>query len=101
FLNTMDLFLFPSKYEGLGIALIEAQANGLNCITSTEIPEESIVTNLVEIISLLEDKEIWVDRIIKKISITDRKDTNNNLQNTGYSIESTVRNIKDIYNGFE
>lgn len=34
-----DLFLMPSKFEGLGIALIEAQAAGLPCVGSDRIPE--------------------------------------------------------------
>lgn len=34
-----DLFFMPSKFEGLGIALIEAQAAGLPCVGSDQIPE--------------------------------------------------------------
>ena len=38
-LGGMDMFLFPSLYEGLGMALVEAQAAGLPCIISDVIPE--------------------------------------------------------------
>lgn len=34
-----SLFLMPSRFEGLGIALIEAQAAGLPCVGSDRIPE--------------------------------------------------------------
>ena len=37
-LQAMDVFLFPSLYEGLGIAALEAQAAGLPCIISDSVP---------------------------------------------------------------
>lgn len=39
--NAMDVFLFPSLYEGLGMVLIEAQANGLPCVVSSTVPSEA------------------------------------------------------------
>ena len=39
-INCMNVFLFPSRYEGLGIVLIEAQVAGLPCVTSNNIPTE-------------------------------------------------------------
>ena len=38
-----DFFVFPSLYEGLGLALVEAQAAGLRCLVSENIPDEAIV----------------------------------------------------------
>ena len=38
-LIAMDLFIFPSKWEGLGITVIEAQASGLPCILSPALPD--------------------------------------------------------------
>lgn len=54
-LQAMDVFLFPSNYEGLGIVIIEAQAAGLKCIVSADvIPQEVKITDLVEFVSLKE-----------------------------------------------
>lgn len=40
-LNAMDCFVFPSKWEGLGMVLLEAQAGGLPCIASDAVPKEA------------------------------------------------------------
>lgn len=47
YLQAMDVFVFPPLYEGLGIALIEAQASGLPCLISKNIPSECEVTDLI------------------------------------------------------
>ena len=39
FYSAFDIFMFPSKFEGLGTAVVEAQVNGLRCIASEEVPQ--------------------------------------------------------------
>ena len=64
-LQAMDVFVFPSVFEGLGIALLEAQATGLTCIASKDvIPEEVKVTPQLQFVSLEESAEVWADRIL-------------------------------------
>lgn len=58
-LKAMDVFVFPSVFEGLPVSLIEAQAVGLRCIVSDVITEESFVTNQVISLSVRESPEIW------------------------------------------
>lgn len=41
YLSAADLFLFPSKTEGLGISLVEAQASGLPCVASDRVPRKA------------------------------------------------------------
>ena len=51
----IDVFLFPSIYEGLPVTLVEAQAAGLHCIVSDQVTREVAITKLIEFISLDED----------------------------------------------
>lgn len=64
-MNAMDVFVFPSKYEGLGISLIEAQKSGLQCFVSDSVPHYAKVTDLVEFIPLKSGEEIWAQEILK------------------------------------
>lgn len=94
YLNAMDLFLFPSKFEGLGIALIEAQANGLKCIVSENIPEEAKVSDNVITINLNKEK-VWIEKIIN-IDKT-RNDCRKQIEDAGYDIREMVKNLDDKY----
>ena len=67
-LKSMDVFLFPSHYEGLPVSLIEAQAAGLRCIASTNVTEEAFVTPLLYPLSLKESAEKWASVIISGIN---------------------------------
>ena len=70
--SAMDIFLFPSKYEGLGISVVEAQLEGLPCIVSDAIPDNAIISDLVYKIDLNINKKDWVETIITS-SIVDLK----------------------------
>lgn len=74
-MQAMDVFVFPSLYEGLGIALIEAQAAGLPCVVSDTIPHEAYLTDLVDSESLSAPAEKWAEKILAKQAIprTDRR----------------------------
>ncbi|MCD7826403.1 MAG: glycosyltransferase [Clostridiaceae bacterium] len=64
-LNVMDVFLLPSRHEGLGIVLIEAQANGLHVFTSADtVPWEAQVTKQLHFLPLEETADYWADCIL-------------------------------------
>lgn len=64
-MQAMDVFVFPSLYEGLGIVLIEAQAAGLPCVVSDTIPREAYLTDLVTAERLSSSTETWADNILE------------------------------------
>lgn len=58
-LQGADLFVFPSLYEGLPLTLVEAQTSGAKCFISDSIPDDCILTDLIEKIPL-DDINRWI-----------------------------------------
>lgn len=55
----MDVFLFPSTYEGLGIVALEAQAASLPVLASDAVPREAAVSGHMRFLSLDASAEAW------------------------------------------
>ncbi len=97
-LNAMDVFLLPSKYEGLGIAYVEAQINGLKCFASREgVPQEAAIDGDMEFISLSEDASIWAKRINEIQDNDNRKSKVQEAIVSGYDIDTEAGKLKDYY----
>lgn len=96
YLQAMDYFIFPSNYEGLGIALVEAQAAGLRCMKSDVIPNEVDITDLVEASSLNESSEVWAEKICQKIDYS-RQNMAKIIKKAGYDIQSSVDYLAKFY----
>jgi glycosyltransferase involved in cell wall biosynthesis len=97
-MNGFDVFCLPSLFEGLGIVLIEAQANGLECIASSEVPLESNVDDKVTYIKLKDSYKTWVDSLLTvKINNLDRNIHTSNFINSGYSIVHEAKKLESIY----
>ncbi len=63
--GVMDVFCFPSRYEGLGLVLVEAQAAGLRCVLSDVVPcEADIVPPLVQRLSLTGPASVWAEALL-------------------------------------
>ncbi len=63
-LKAMDVFVLPSRFEGFGIVLVEAQASGLPCVVSDQVPKEVYLSKNITSMSLNEEKEKWVDALL-------------------------------------
>jgi glycosyltransferase involved in cell wall biosynthesis len=95
FYNIMDVFIFPSYFEGLGMALIEAQVNGLKCIASTGVPNEARITNSVKFLSLDLGVSKW-SKIIKNMNMK-RQDISNHDHIHDYNIRNSKIKLEAIY----
>jgi glycosyltransferase involved in cell wall biosynthesis len=95
-LQAMDVFVFPSLFEGLGIVAVEAQAAGLPCIVADTIPKEAFVTDLIKILSLKDSPVLWAEMILDNISHK-RKDTQQEIIKQGYDIKETVKWLEEFY----
>jgi glycosyltransferase involved in cell wall biosynthesis len=98
-LHAIDLFVLPSKLEGLGIVLIEAQAVGIKCLVSDNVPKEVNITHNIEYLSLNMDSKYWADTII---NIQNKRElhgfeTEKLLANAGFDISLESRKLEDFY----
>lgn len=100
-MQAMDVFVFPSKFEGLGIVLIEAQKSGLPCFASDQVPSFAKVTNLVKFCSLNESAEDWAREILTIRDSNYRKkmiDQGGEVPNT-WDMKNVIRKLEQIYEG--
>ena len=96
-LMAMDVFLFPSKYEGLPISLIEAQATGLKCLASTEVSKEVDVTGLVDFLSIADSSKVWAEEAVSKMAQSQRIDQSDKVRAAGYDIIDTAKWLQKFY----
>lgn len=96
YMFAMDIFLFPSKFEGLGLVLIEAQATGLPCYTSKDVvPTEAKVSNLLEFISLADSSVEWAKIIFTNTN--KRLDCSDSIKAANYDILQTSNFLYKVY----
>ena len=88
-LSAMDVFVFPSFYEGMPNTVIEAQATGLPCLIADTITKEANVTGLVRYMPLKASEE-WAKEALIMISDT-RMQTKEIMIRNGYDIESVSK----------
>lgn len=91
--NAFDLFLLPSRFEGLGIVLIEAQANGLKCIASEVVPSEANAGNNVMYLPF--DDKKWCEEILN--TNLNRKADISLLRERGYDIKIEADKLCKMY----
>lgn len=93
----MDMFLFPSIHEGLGIGAIEAQASGLITVCSDTVPDEVKITNLVHFLPLSEGAKAWAEKIVLYMNNYGRRDRIADIIAAGYDLECMVSQIEHIF----
>lgn len=96
-LQAMDVFVFPSLFEGFGIAFLEAQATGLKCVVSDNIANEAhIVKNNIVEISLKNSAQQWAEKIAE-INNFERKNVTTLIKEKGYDIKENAQKLEKKY----
>ncbi|RWZ59094.1 glycosyltransferase family 1 protein [Halobacillus fulvus] len=96
-INCFDYFVFPSKYEGFGKVLVEAQANGIKCFVSDKVPKETKITELVTFYSLKNNSKYWAAEIMEANTVNNRKKYNASLNSSDYNVQKQIKKLQDIY----
>ncbi len=94
----MDAFVFPSIWEGLGIAAIEAQASGLPCLCSSEMPDIAFCAPYVKS-ETLQDLEVWGDWMasIQPRTEAERAGGVDCVRARGFDILDVVASVRSLY----
>lgn len=96
-LNAMDLFIMTSRFEGLPVSAVEAQANGLRCILSDKVTKEVKILPNCEFASIDEGTGHWEELIRKENIMPNRSEGVIRLKRAGFDICDTSKQLKYLY----
>lgn len=96
-LQAIDIFVFPSRFEGLGIAAIEAQAAGIPVIASTEVPREAVATKNMKQIPLECGAAYWAEMMEKCLGRWNYQKAATDLEKAGYDIVRVAADLRRLY----
>lgn len=95
YLQAMDVFCLPSRFEGLPISVIEAQTAGLKCLVADTVTEEAKLTELVRFLPLEEIR--WVQEILDCDKSYQRAGWDEEIICAGYDIHSSAKKLEEMY----
>ena len=94
FYTAMDVFCFPSLWEGLPLTLVEAQYSGLPCVMSDAVPRETAITDKVFTLSI-DDVKPWCEKLSALNVAVDRE--NPLIKSERFDIRKCYGMLKSLY----
>lgn len=95
YLQAMDVFCLPSRFEGLPISAIEAQAAGVKCLISENVTREVQITDLVTFFPLEERR--WAEELADCGNDTHRDRQDEAIAAAGYDIRGAAGRLEELY----
>ncbi len=99
-LSAMDLFVFPSLWEGLGNVQLEAQAAGLPLLVSEHLPDEAgIIPGRIERLRLADGPKLWAERILRRLAeeTPDRQEALEMVARSPFALEESAQALLEVY----
>ena len=90
----MDAFLFPSRFEGLGIAAVEAQCAGLPMLCSEHVPQKALVTGLCRRLPLVDGPEAWAEAAAELSVPESRGEYAAEIRDAGFDVETVSQTLR-------
>lgn len=97
-MQSFDVFLLPSLYEGLPLVAVEAQASGLPCVISSTVSQEVKLTEFVKFVSLNAPLSDWcktIEQLYYKSNI--RENGSIIVKKSGFDISDVIVRLMKIY----
>lgn len=97
-----DLLVFPSRFEGLGLVVVESQAAGVPCLISDVIPiEATVIEELVRRESLKAGPKVWAETALEMLESPpyDKDKAIEQIEKSTFDITSSVKFLSDLYSG--
>lgn len=96
--SAMDVFLFPSLWEGLGIVVVEAQTNGMQCVVSNAVPVlADIGAGLFHRMDLQDSVKKWASLVISFSKSNRLDDKTGFVRSAGYDISDIAKTMEKFY----
>ncbi len=98
YLSAMDVFAFPSLFEGMPLSIVEVQANGLPCILSDRVPRDVFITDLLKAYPLENSQGLWKTAILNA-GRNNPQSYASRIRDGGFDVKGVVEKIYKIYEG--
>lgn len=101
-LSAMDVFVFPSLFEGMPNTVLEAQTSGLPCLISDSITKQVQQTDLIHFMSLKNNPAQWAEKTLEIIvgqTGENRQQAAEQILRNGYDIKQVTREFSYLVFG--